>query len=76
MQAPKQWYPTLNSALDSQGLTEYWPLGSNINYGQTVSHMVQTGTKIKRGKEVPVMKFISVYRNEVGSYEAPISYFA
>ena len=69
------WYPTLNAALKSQGLVDLWPLGSNINYGETVHHTVQTGVKIKHGKEVPVMKHISVYRNERGMYEAPISYF-
>ncbi len=76
MVVKQNWYPTLNAALESQGLVEYWPLGSNIGYGETVRHIVQTGTKIKRGKEVPVLKHISVYRDERGMYEAPIAYFA
>lgn len=70
------FYPTLNAALESQGLVEHWPLGSNINYGETVGHVVQTGTRFTRsGKELPVFKKISVYRDERGMYEAPVAYF-
>lgn len=75
MTVKQNWYPTLNAALESQGLVDVWPLGSNVNYGETVRHSVQTGVKIKYGKEVPVMKHISVYRDERGMYEAPVSYF-
>ena len=69
------YYPTLNAALESQGLVEYWPMGSNIQYGQTVSHNVQTGVRKVHGKDVPVIKHISVYRDERGLYETPIAYF-
>lgn len=59
---PKQcWFDTLNDALESEGLVEAWPLGKNINYGETADH-VHEGT------------YISVYRDENGRYERPIHY--
>lgn len=70
------FYPTLNAALESQNLVQFWPLGSNINYGQTVAHTVQTGTRFtKAGNELPVFKHISVYRDSRGLYETPTAYF-
>jgi hypothetical protein len=30
------WFPTLNAALDSENLTHLWPLGANVNYGETI----------------------------------------
>ena len=59
---PKQnWFPTLNAALEAEGLVELWPLGKNINYGETA-------TATASGK------YISVYRDERGMYERPIHY--
>lgn len=55
------WFGTLNEALDAEGLVELWPIGRNINYGETK-------TTTKNGI------FISVYRNEHGFYERPIHY--
>lgn len=60
------YHNTLNDALNSVGLIELWPLGSNINYGQTVQHIVET----RKGH-----KLISVYRDERGLYETPVHYF-
>ncbi len=61
------FYETLNGALKSEGLVNLWPLGSNIAYGETVSHIVQIGDKLL---------LISVYReNQRGMYERPIFYF-
>lgn len=57
----KNWFPTLNDALESEGLVEYWPLGENINYGET-KRFVKDG------------KFLSVYRDERGMYERPVHY--
>ena len=55
------WFPTLNDALESEGLVALWPLGLNIRYGET-------RTAVAEGK------FISVYRDERGMYERPIHY--
>lgn len=57
----KNYFPTLNDALQSEGLVELWPLGSNIAYGETVSHIVNN-------------RLISVYRDERGYYERPVHY--
>lgn len=55
------WFPTLNDALEAEGLVELWPLGTNINYGET-RNVVAEG------------QFISVYRDERGMYERPVHY--
>lgn len=57
----QNWFNTLNEALESEQLVEYWPLGTNIQYGQTVQ-LASNG------------KWISVYRDERGMYERPIHY--
>ena len=54
-------FPTLNAALDAEGLVALWPLGTNINYGQTVQLASNS-------------KWISVYRDERGFYERPVHY--
>jgi hypothetical protein len=54
-------FGTLNDALDAEGLVALWPLGVNINYGETVSLASQG-------------RFISVYRDENGFYERPVHY--
>ena len=61
----KNYFNTLNEALQAEGLIEYWPLGSNIQYSETVQHVVSTPTG---------SKLISVYRDERGLYERPIHY--
>jgi hypothetical protein len=60
-QVKRNWFNTLNEALDSENLIEYWPLGLNIQYEQTVS-FASNG------------KWISVYRDNTGRYERPIHY--
>lgn len=55
------WFPTLNEALDSEGLTEMWPLGVNLAYGETVG-LASGG------------RWISVTRDDAGRYERPIHY--
>jgi hypothetical protein len=68
------FYNTLNEALDAAGpaIKDCWPLGSNIGYGETVRHLVDTGEVYGRG--IPVRRLISVYRNESGRYEIPVTY--
>jgi hypothetical protein len=67
------FHKTLNDALNSVGLVDLWPLGSNINYGETVRHIVETG-EVKGKRQTPVLKLISVYRDERGMYETPVHY--
>lgn len=55
------WFPTLNAALESEGLVHLWPLGTNISYNQSVQVKVEG-------------RFISVYRNDSGLYERPVHY--
>lgn len=57
----QNFFPTLKESLESEGLVEKWPLGSNINYGDTVRHIIDN-------------TLISVYRDERGMYERPIHY--
>lgn len=59
--AQQNWFPTLNAALEAEGLVSLWPLGKNIGYGQTVD-------------AVAGGRYISVYRDERGMYERPIHY--
>lgn len=61
----QNFFPTLNEALDSEGLVDFWVLGSNINYGETVQHLVDMGDHIH---------LISVYRDDKGRYERPVHY--
>ena len=58
----KNWFPTLNEALESEGLVSVWPLGLNIDYNQTESFITDD------------CEYISVYRSSTGSYERPVHY--
>lgn len=57
----RNWFPTLNCALSAEGLVLLWPVGVNINYGQTVS--LSAGGR-----------WISIYRDDQGRYERPVHY--
>lgn len=57
----QNWFNTLNEALESEGLVDYWPFGLNLGYGET-ARVVKDG------------KFITVYRENDGRYERPIHY--
>jgi hypothetical protein len=60
-------FNTLNEALESEGLLDAWDISfSPIGYDETRSWTVDNGTRYGR--------FISVYRNEHGLYERPVSY--
>ena len=64
-QSKRNWFPTLNQSLESENLVEFWKMGLNINYGETVRHYAETdqGTRV-----------IIIYRNEEGNYERPVHY--
>jgi len=59
--ARKNWFPTLNDALEAEGLIDLWPLGKNLQYGET-AQFASGG------------RWISVYRDERGMYERPVHY--
>jgi len=69
----QNWFNTLNEALEAENLVEFWPMGSNIQYGETVRHLIDTGETYGK-RQVPVYVNISVYRDERGMYERPINY--
>lgn len=70
----QNFFKTLNDALEAEGLVELWPIGSNIRYGETVRHIVETG-EVKGKRETPRLKLISVYRDQYGMYERPVHYY-
>lgn len=57
----KNWFNTLNDALSSENLIELWPIGTNINYDETVA-ITSHNT------------YISVHRDARGMYERPVHY--
>jgi hypothetical protein len=57
----QNWFETLNAALDSEALTEMWPLGVNVPYNTTVG-LAAGG------------RWISVTRDCAGRYERPVHY--
>lgn len=59
--AHRNWFPTLNEALEAEGLVDRWPVGKNIRYDETVD-VVSGG------------RYISVYRDNSGRYERPVHY--
>ena len=64
--AKQNWFPTLNDALESEGLIELWTTGVNLQYGETRGITAEDGTRYGH--------FISVYRDERGLYERPVHY--
>jgi len=63
----KNWFDTLNDALNAEGLIEAWEIQyPPIAYGETRSWTWQDGTKYGH--------YISIYRDSNGRYERPISY--
>ncbi len=59
--AKQNWFDTLRDSLNSENLQDQWPLGLNIEYGQTVRHATDDYV-------------IIIYRNENGRYERPVHY--
>lgn len=62
----QNWFPTLNAALESEGLVETFPFGENIGYNETIRYTYDDGSK--NGY------FVTIYRDERGMYERPIHY--
>lgn len=59
------YFGTLGEALDSEGLVDLWP-NRAVAYGETVRVVVDDGSRHGR--------LISVYRDNEGRYERPITY--
>lgn len=63
----QNWFPTLNAALESEGLLHAWECTNPpIKYNETRSWRFADGTRFGH--------FVSVYRNESGLYERPVHY--
>ena len=64
----RNWFHTLNDALESEGLIETWnPSWAPIQYGETRQYHVEDGTR--HGHHV------SIYRDGInGMYERPVHY--
>lgn len=59
--ARPNWFPCLNDALASEGLVELWPLGENLNYGESKGLILGD-------------RYVSIYRETNGMYERPVHY--
>ena len=67
MMTKQNWFPTLNDALDAEGLLESWDLSyPPIGYGQTFTYTWEDGSKYGH--------LVSVYRETDGKYERPVHY--
>lgn len=70
--AKQNWFETLNASLESENLVDLWPMGLNISYGENVRFTVEISPAI--GRKKAKYRLISVYRNDNGMYERPVSY--
>jgi hypothetical protein len=66
MSNKKNWFGTLNEALESEGLLDTWPVKSGLVYGEHFSYTYEDGSKYGH--------YVSVYRSEDGLYERPVHY--
>ena len=65
----KNWFETLNDALNAEALIEAWGTTGNftsIQYGETRCWTWQDGSKYGH--------IVSIYRDQDGRYERPIHY--
>lgn len=62
----QNWFPTLNQSLESEDLTESFPVGRNIAYGEIFSYTFDDGSKFGH--------YVSIYRDSNGLYERPVHY--
>ena len=61
------YFPSLNAALNSEGLIEAWDITQTpIAYSETRSWTWDDGSKYGR--------YISIYRDSNGMYERPVTY--
>lgn len=58
----RNWFDTLNGALEAEGLIDEWPVGKNMQYGETVRFDTEDG------------RHVSIYRSDRGTYERPVVY--
>lgn len=58
----RNWFGTLNESLESEGLVDLWPLGTNIAYDENVRIHTDCG------------RLISIFRDNDGRYERPVHY--
>jgi hypothetical protein len=61
----RNWFETLNQALESEKLIEGWPFGTNVGYGETAR------VYYDEGKHTRV---VIVFRDTDGRYERPVHY--
>jgi hypothetical protein len=67
LKTQSNWFPTLNAALEAEGLLESWDLTfPPLGYGQYFSYTWQDGSRYGR--------MVSLYRETDGRYERPIHY--
>ncbi|NCU31718.1 MAG: hypothetical protein EOM23_02015 [Candidatus Moranbacteria bacterium] len=65
--AKQNWFSTLNDSLNSEGLIDAWdPWFAPIQYNEIRSWRWDDGSKYGH--------WVSIYRNELGSYERPVHY--
>ena len=63
----QNWFDTLNDALNSENLIDAWEFNyPAIAYGETRSWTWQDGSRYGR--------YISIYRDQSGRYERPVTY--
>jgi len=63
----QNYFPTLNSALESEGLLESWAINfPALSYDSTFSYTFDDGSKHGH--------YVSVYRDSDGRYERPVHY--
>jgi hypothetical protein len=61
------WFPTLNAALESEGLLHSWnPTTPAMPYGSAFSYTFDDGSRHGH--------FVTVYRETDGMYERPVHY--
>jgi hypothetical protein len=58
----QNWFPTLNQALESEGLTDLWPFGLNVSYGENVRFVTECN------------RLVTIFRETNGMYERPVHY--
>ena len=67
----RNWFNTLNEALDSEDLTPYWDIRQSVNYGEVVRVQLEIEGRYRT---------VSIFRESVGEhagmYERPIHYDA
>lgn len=63
----KNWFETLNEALESEGLLDSWnPANAPMRYDTNFSYTYDDGTRYGH--------YVSIYRGSDGRYERPVHY--